>query len=221
MSCCCPHSRSAGKLFSIFARRYRKRFQKKGFEPSQKQLMEGLSQAGYEGASILEIGSGVGHIHQTLLEQGARQAMGIDLAPKMIEEAQQWANDRDLGDRTDYIEGDFVTMGNDNIEIADITVLDKVICCYPDADALVHKSLQKTGRIYAVTYPRKHMLTMIGEKIGIVVMWLIRSCFHPYVHDPEQIEAWITGQGFEKLYENKTLIWLTQVYVKSSASSAG
>ena len=218
MSCCCPHSRSAGKLFSIFARRYRKRFQKRGFEPSQNQLMEGISQAGYEGASILEIGSGVGHIHQTLLEQGAQRAMGVDLAPKMIEEAQLWARDRGLAECTDYIEGDFVTMDSDNIELADITVLDKVICCYPDADALVHKSLDKTGHIYAVTYPRKHLLTQIGEKIGIVVMWLIRSCFHPYVHDPEQIETWIKEQGFEKRYENKTLIWLTQVYVKAPAS---
>lgn len=131
MSCCCPHSRSAGKLFSIFARRYRKRFQKKGFEPSQKHLMEGIVQTGIQGASILEIGSGVGHIHQTLLEQGASQATGVDLAAMMIEEAQQWANDRGLGDRTHYIEDDFVTMGDDKTQVADITVLDKVICCYP------------------------------------------------------------------------------------------
>ncbi|MBE9516385.1 MAG: methyltransferase domain-containing protein [Proteobacteria bacterium] len=215
MSCCCPHSRSAGKLFSFFAHRYRKRFQKKGFEPSQKHLMEGITQAGFQQASILEIGSGVGHLHQSLLEQGAQQAAGIDLAPAMIEEAQQWADDRGLADRTTYIEGDFVTMEEGATLAADITILDKVICCYPDADALVHKSLQKTGRVYAVTYPRQHMLTKIGEKIGIFVMWLFRSCFHPYVHDPQQIEAWITSQGFEKQYESKTLIWLTQVYVKA------
>lgn len=216
MSCCCPHSQSAGKFFSFFARRYRKRFQKKGFEPSQKQLMEGIRQAGFQDASILEIGSGVGHLHQTLLEQGARKATGVDLAPNMIKEARQWAADRNLADRVSYIIDDFVTMDENLTQVADITVLDKVICCYPDANALVHKSLAKTRRVYAVTYPRKRLITRIGEKLAFAVMWLIRSSFRSYVHDPDMIEAWITEQGYNKLYENKTVIWLTQVYVKNT-----
>ena len=91
MNCCCPHSNSANRFFSFFAGRYRKRFEKRGFEPSQEQLMKGLEQAGYQDAKILEIGSGVGHLHQTLLERGAASAVGVDLASKMIEEARRWA----------------------------------------------------------------------------------------------------------------------------------
>lgn len=214
MACCCPHSQSAGRLFSFFARRYRKRFQKKGFEPSQKQLLQGIKQAGYKSASILEIGSGVGHLHQTLIEDGASSATGVDLAAKMIEEARRWAADRNIADKVNYINDDFVTLNDNSIENADITILDKVICCYPDADALVHKSLAKTVHVYAVTYPRKRFITLAGEKIGAAIMWLFRSCFRSYVHDPAQIESWITEQGYCKQYENKTFIWLTQVYSK-------
>ena len=134
MSCCCPHSNSANRFFSFFAGRYRRRFEKKGFEPSQKQLLEGLQQVGYRDCKILEIGSGVGHLHQTLLEQGATSAVGIDLASKMICEAQQWADERRLTDRTAYIEGDFMEIA-DTVKEADVTVLDKVVCCYPDAEA--------------------------------------------------------------------------------------
>jgi hypothetical protein len=39
MNCCCPHSRSASKFFSFFAGRHRKRFEKKGFEPSGMQVL--------------------------------------------------------------------------------------------------------------------------------------------------------------------------------------
>jgi len=85
-------------LFSFFARRYRKRFTRKGFEPSQKQLLAGLRQAGYGGKMVLEIGSGVGHLHQTLLEQGAQSAVGIDLASSMVEEAEAWAVERGLSE---------------------------------------------------------------------------------------------------------------------------
>ena len=69
MSCCCPHSKSGGRLFSFFARSYRRRFSKKGFEPSQEQLIRGLEKAGFANASLLEVGSGVGYMHQVLLEK--------------------------------------------------------------------------------------------------------------------------------------------------------
>lgn len=214
MSCCCPHSRSGGRVFSLFARNYRKRFSKKGFEPSQKQLLAGLQQAGYADASILEIGSGVGHFHLSLLEQGAKSAIGIDLAPKMIEEAQDWAKQRGLKKRVHYLQGDFMDI-LPQIDAAEVTVLDKVVCCYPDADGLVHRSLEKTQRVYALTYPRYRLSVRLAIGLGALLMKLIGSSFRPYAHHPDDIEGWIVAAGFEKHYQNTTFIWLTQVYVKS------
>jgi len=214
MSCCCPHSNSANRFFSFFAGRYRRRFEKKGFEPSQKQLLEGLEKAGYKDARILEIGSGVGHLHQTLLEQGAESATGIDLASKMICEAQKWADERGLADRTTYIEGDFMEI-TEAVMDADVTILDKVVCCYPDADGLVHKSLDRTNRVYALTYPRNRWYVRMVMGMTAWVMKIMRSDFRSYVHDPELIERWINDTGFNKVYQNNNLVWLTQVYVKS------
>ena len=213
MSCCCPHSRSGGRLFSFVARNYRKRFSKKGFEPSQTQLMTGLQQAGYEGASVLEIGSGVGHLHMSMLEQGAATATGIDLAPKMIEEAVDWSKQRGLAERVQYFQGDFMEI-LPQVTPAEVTVLDKVVCCYPDADGLVHRSLEKTLRVYALTYPRYRWSVRLAVGLGAILMKLIGSSFRPYAHNPAEIEAWITAEGFDKLYQNTTLIWLSQIYVK-------
>jgi magnesium-protoporphyrin O-methyltransferase len=215
MSSCCPHSRSAGRFFSFFAKRYRRRFEKKGFEKSQRQLLEGLEKAGFRDATLLEIGSGVGHLHQTLLERGAKAATGVDLAPRMLEEARRWAADRHLAERVRYVEGDFVTLGED-IPKADVTILDKVVCCYPDADAMVHRSLESTRRTYALTYPRDTWYTRFGEKLGRLLMWMLRSDFRSYVHDPKKIETWISEAGFAKRYENHTAVWLTQIYVKNA-----
>jgi SAM-dependent methyltransferase len=211
MNCCCPHSVSANRLFSFFARRYRKRFNRKGFEPSQKQLLTGLQQAGYGGKMVLEIGSGVGHLHQTLLEQGAQSAVGIDLASSMIEEAEAWAVERGLSDRTRYYQADFMNM-EEVLEAADVVILDKVVCCYPDADGLVHKSLSKTRQVYALTYPRDRWYVRAGIAFGAFLMKLIRSDFRPYLHDPIQVEQWITESGFKKIYVANTPIWLTQVF---------
>ena len=220
MTTCCPHARSASRLFSYFAGRYRKRLDKRGFEPSQEQLLKGLESAGYRDVEVLEIGCGAGHLHQTLLERGARSAVGVDLAPRMLAEARDRAAQRGLAERTQYVAGDFVVL-EDEIASSDVTLMDKVICCYPDADTLVHRSLEKTRRVYALTYPRKRWFVRLAMEAGALFLWLIRSDFRPYVHDPNQIEAWVSDSGFVKTFQETTAVWLTQVYVKSLGAKPG
>lgn len=213
MSCCCPHSKSGGRIFSFFARSYRRRFTKKGFEPSQVQLMSGLEQVGYQNSSLLEIGSGVGYLHQMLLEQGAKTAVGIDLSPDMLKEARDWANEKGLSDRIEYIQGDFIEL-LDQVNTADVTILDKVVCCYPDAELLVKSSVAKTSRVYALIYPRNRWFIKIAVEITAFALKLIRSDFRPYVHNPDNVESWIVDLGFKKAYQKNTIIWLTQIYTK-------
>jgi magnesium-protoporphyrin O-methyltransferase len=218
MNGCCPHARSAGRLFSLFAGRSKRRFARKGFEPSQRQLLVGLEQAGFSDAELLEVGCGVGHLHQTLLERGARSAVGIDLAPQMLREAERWARQRGLDQRVEYLEDDFVTMDRD-LRPADITLLDKVVCCYPDAAALVDRSLSKTRRVYALTLPRDRRTTRVGAVLAAWIFKLLGSDFRPYVHDPPGIEGRIRRAGFEKIFEDQTTLWLSQVYLREARST--
>lgn len=213
MNCCCPHSTAASRLFSRFARRYRKRYLKKGLEPSQQQLLDGLKLAGIDGAGILEIGSGVGYLHQHLLEQGAQKAVGVDLSEGMLEEARALAAHRGLASRTDYRAGDFMELA-ETLDTTDIVLLDKVVCCYPDAEGLVKRSLVKARRVYALTYPRDRWYVRLGSALGGVGMWLLRSDFRSYVHSPARIRTWIAQAGFRTLYANHTIIWQTEVYVR-------
>lgn len=213
MSCCCPHSKSGGRLFSFFARSYRRRFSKKGFEPSQQQLIQGLTEADYKDASLLEVGSGVGYLHQILLQRGARNAVGIDLAQDMLKEAQSWADEKGLTDRVQYIQGDFIEL-LDQVEPADITILDKVVCCYPHAKLLIKSSTVKTNRVYALTYPRNRWFIRITIEVMAFIFKLSGSDFRAFVHNPDDVERWIRESGFKKVYQDKTFLWLTQVYQK-------
>lgn len=213
MSCCCPHSKSGGRIFSFFARSYRRRFANKGFEPSQKQLIHGLKEAGYQDASLLEVGSGVGYMHQILLERGAKNAVGIDLAPDMLKEAQVWADEKGLTDRVQYIQGDFIEL-LDQVDSAEVTILDKVVCCYPHAKLLLNSSTAKTNRVYALTYPRNRWFIGAAMEVMAFFLKLVGSNFRAYLHNPSDIERWILDAGFKKSYQAKTFIWLTQVYQK-------
>lgn len=214
MSCCCAPTSGIGKFFGHFARRYRRRYARRGFEPAQRQLVEGLRQTGFAGATLLEIGCGVGYLHQQLLREGAARALGVDISEDMLAQARALAREAGLTERTEYRAGDFVDLA-DSLGSADVALLDKVVCCYPDAEALVARSVSKTRRVYALTYPRDRRLNRAGARALNFFLWLLRSGYRTYIHDPRRIERWIADAGFKKHYENRTLLWLTQVYVRA------
>lgn len=216
MTCCCLHNVDTGRFFSRFARRYRRRYLRKGFEPSQQQLLAGLRAAGVRDATLLEIGCGVGVLHQSLFEEGAARAVGIDLSERMIDEARTLARERGLDGRIDYRVGDFADLA-DRVEPADVTILDKVICCYPDAETLIERSLARTRRVYAYTIPRNRWFIRSVAAVGAGLLRMIGSQFRSYVHDPARIEAAVRAKGFRRAYENQTAIWLTRVYTRAAA----
>ena len=118
---------------------------------------------GIDGHTLLEVGCGVGVLHQTLLERGASTATGIDLAPRMLQFAESRAKERELEQRTQYRLGDFVEM-SETLDSVDVTVLDKVVCCYPTPKELIRAALDCTSCVIALTYPRKHLLGEIDRK---------------------------------------------------------
>lgn len=212
MLCCNAQTAATERFFSRLAGLSRWRYRLLGPEKSQKQLLAALQEAGLGGATVLEIGCGVGYLHQRLLmTHAAASAVGIDLSEGMLVAARKLSIEMGLGARTHYVQGDFVELAS-TLADADATILDKVVCCYADAESLVKRSLAKTKRLYALTYPRNRGLTRAGVTVMAALLRLMRVDFRNYIHDPLMIERWITADGFCKQYENKTPVWLTQVY---------
>lgn len=209
MDCC--STRGTNKFFSRWSKTYLKRFRKKGLAKEQQYLVEGITQHPITSKTILEIGSGVGALHLSLLERGAASAVGIDLAEGMIEKAIQLAREMGLEERAKYIVGDFVAL-NGEIPSSDITILDKVVCCYEDVDMLLQKSIAKTKEYYALSFPRDFLPVKIIFKTQIFTGKFLRFSFRPYWHDWETICRKITLFGFDQIYDNKTIVWTIRVY---------
>ncbi|MCG3121362.1 MAG: hypothetical protein ALAOOOJD_04427 [bacterium] len=219
MSCCCVPTGAAAagtnEFFNTQARRYKKYFQKKGLHKEQKLLVDGIRRSGMQDAEILEIGCGVGGLHLSLLKAGAAKATGFDISEQMIATAQALATAMGLQERTQYWHGDFVAL-HEKAPNVEVTVLDKVICCYPDALELISRSTAKTRRLYAVSYPRPSVFVRWGFRSLKVLLKLLRETFHPYYHEPQQIQRWIVENGFAKVYEKTTTIWLIQVFQRKT-----
>jgi SAM-dependent methyltransferase len=213
MACCSLPSADTSRFFSRLARLYRWRFRLFGFEKTQRQLLAGIRQHGLADANLLEIGCGAGHLHQALLQAGARQAVGVDLSARLLEEARREALQAGLAARTDYRQGDFVALA-DEIAPADIAILDKVVCCYPDPERLLAAALDRTRRVLALTYPRDRLLTRSGVALMAALLRLTGCRFRPYVHDPASIEHWIRRAGFRRHCRSTTFAWLTEIHLR-------
>jgi magnesium-protoporphyrin O-methyltransferase len=211
-SCCsAPNTQGTNKFFTKNASRYIKQFRKKGLAKEQQRLVEGILQTSIEDKTVLEIGCGVGGLHLTMLKHGAKSATGIDISEGMLEGAKQLSKELGMDAQTNYILGDFV-QANGDIHPADITVLDKVVCCYENLDALLSKSLGHTKHIFALSYPRQTFIVRLSFQILILLGTVLKWSFRPYWHDWNKMRSTIELNGFRERYRNKTMMWSVYVF---------
>jgi tRNA1(Val) A37 N6-methylase TrmN6 len=208
----CPHCVGAEEFFdSKEARRDLKRYRAKGPMKTAQMLLAALKAADVTGKRLLDIGGGVGALQHELLAAGAASAVDIDGSTAYIAAAQEEADRVGTRDRVEYHHGDFLDVAP-NLERAEIVTLDRVLCCYPDVDALVRGSTELANEFYGVVYPRRSIAAKAFVRIGNAFLRLKGNAFRAFVHDPKHVDSLVRGAGFEPRYEGKTLVWHVVLY---------
>jgi 2-polyprenyl-3-methyl-5-hydroxy-6-metoxy-1,4-benzoquinol methylase len=212
--CCCatnPSKEGTSNYFSKYSDKYMRKFRKIGLESVQKMLLEGVRTEQVRDKEILDIGCGVGALHLTLLKEGAARATGVDISEGMIDHAKTFSTDLGVAERAAYVVGDFVDVA-ETIRESDVTLLDKLVCCYEDVDALVKASTAKTKNLYALSHPRQNFFTEVVFKSHIALARLFQWKFRPFWHDWKQLKENIQNLGFELVYSNATPMWQVLVF---------
>ena len=206
-------------FFTRQAPRIARRYRRRGPEPVQRKLLAGLTAAGVTGASILEIGCGTGELQRRVLAAGAANAVGIDIASGMIDQARAAAARTGVAPRTTFLVGDAVERAAE-LPPAAVVLLDKVLCCYPEIDTLLAVSMERAQRLYAVVVPRPHWLVAAAWRLGIALFKLLRSSFHPYYHDWQRTAATIEASGFRRIFAASTLAWEAWIFRRHAVTRA-
>src|SRR4029453_15287431 len=108
-----------------------RKYRKKGPIPSTRTLIEALKAEGVEGATLLDVGGGIGAIQHELLDAGIARATSVDASAPYLVAAREESDRRGHGGRVTYRHGDFVELA-ESVPPADIVTLDRVINVYPD-----------------------------------------------------------------------------------------
>lgn len=208
-SCC--YADEYGDLFSDrAARRTARRFVRKGLQGSSRRLADAVAATGIDGATILEVGGGVGDLHADLLGRSAASATNVELSPNWEPAAERLMNELDLVDRVQRRVGDFVDAAEE-LPDADIVVLHRVICCYPDWRAMLAASIRKARRVVGITVPVDHRASRVAVRVENALLRLQRRSFRAYVHPTSGILAALEAGGFDVVADHRGLVWHTIV----------
>ena len=218
---CCSHCRDAGDFFNLkTARRELRHFKKRGPIKSTRLLVDALKSRDIRNAYLLDIGGGVGIIQHELFGRGIAGATQVDASMAYIEVSGEEAKVNGYGDRVNYRFGDFVDLAPELSE-ADITTLDRVICCYPDMPELVRQSTSKTRCWYGAVYPVDRWYTRWGVRVVNLYFKLTGSDFRVYVHSEAEIDRIIREAEFKQQQHTRTLIWNITLYERTTKSGLG
>lgn len=189
----------------------RDEYHRKGPDRTTRMLLELIRPDEIEGSTLLDIGGGIGVIDHELLRAGASRAVLVDASPAYLDVARAEARSAALLDRLDFVDGDFVRRAPE-IETADIVTLHRVVCCYPDANALVGLSAARARRVYGLVLPKDRWLTRSALRLLNVTMWIRRKAYRAYVHPNARVDALAAAHGLVPRAETGTFIWRVVVY---------
>lgn len=188
-----------------------KRYRKKGPDPTTAFLIQSVKDLGLTGASLLDIGAGIGAVHHALIPDTCDAVTHVDLSASYLKTAKQETERLRHQDRVRFIHGDLVANASE-IPVSDIVVLDRVVCCYPDYDKLLGEAITKSHRILALSYPRDTWIVRFEFVLDNARRVFTGDPFRAYVHPVALMEGLITNAGFERVARRDSFFWRTSVY---------
>ena len=196
-----------------------KGYLKRGLDEPERVSVRALKERGIAGASLLEVGGGVGSLHLELIKEGAAGAVGYEVSPASIDGAKDLAERMGLRDSVEYHLGDFVDLAP-QAEPADIVLLNKVVCCYPNMPSLMAASGGRANRLCGLVYPRRTWWSRAGVRLANLFLAATRQRFRIFVHRPEELSATLASQGLVSVFRRGTYFlnfWQVELFERRSA----
>jgi SAM-dependent methyltransferase len=206
MAGCCPSGDYHRFFNQRFAGRLTRRYRKRGLDQTARKMVEFLQEVGIQGSSVLEIGGGVGEVEVELLKAGAARATNLELSPAYQDEARQLAAQAGVQERIDWRLHD-LAQDPGAVAPADLVILHRVVCCYPDYQRLLAAAADHARRALVFSYPLSDALSHAFYAVFNLVMRLTRSGFRGFAHPPGAMLGVLEDHGLRRTFQHRDRIW--------------
>lgn len=183
-----------------------KRYRKRGLDKPAQRMVEFLERRGIEGATVLEVGGGVGEIQIELLKRGAARTVNLELSSGYDQEAERLLREAGLEERAERRLHD-IAAEPDAIEPADVVVLHRVVCCYPDYERLLGAAAEHARRLIVFSYPPHNAVSRVFVAAENLIFRLLRKEFRTFAHPPAGMLAVLADRGFRGTFAHHGLVW--------------
>lgn len=206
MSGCCDPSGYSAVFGGRFPRAQQRRYRRRGIDRTARRMVDFLDAHGLDGANVLEIGGGVGDVQLELLRRGAGRATNLELVEEYDVAAAELAAEAGVADRMDRRIVDIAT-DPDAVDPADVVVLHRVVCCYPDHERLLRSAADHARRLLVFSYPRQHLLIRAAVGAENLQRRLTGNTFRAFTHPPQDMMRVLHDAGLRTSYEHRGPVW--------------
>src|SRR3954447_20614435 len=204
-SCC--NTKGCDDFFDQrFARRMANRYRRRGLDRTARRMVAFLEERGLEGATVLEVGGGVGEIQLELLKRGATHTLNLELSASYDEEARRLLREAGFEGRVERRLTDIAAQP-DEVGPADVVVLNRVVCCYPDYERLLTAVADHARRLVVFSYPPRNLASRALIGFENLVSRLRGREFRAFTHPPAAMLAVLEPRGFRRAFAHRALVW--------------
>ena len=215
MTCCSSQCAAATFFSSRIAESDLRRYQRRGPDASTRMILSELRGWPLKGLHLLDVGAGVGVIAAELAASGVASATLSEASPSYLEVARRNVGSRYSANPPQFIHGDFAASAA-SLPEADIVTLDRVVCCYPDVEALLRAAAGRARRLLAFSYPRDRWYMRFAMGAESFFLWLGRSPFRVFVHSPQRMASILEAAGLVRAAHQETILWSADLYRRPS-----
>jgi len=211
MVCCAGYCAAEAQFNHKVAERDLRRYRRRGPDATTRLMLAELRRWPLEGRRLLDVGGGIGVISKELAGTGIASATIVEASPAYLEVARREAGSQYGSRPTQFILGDFAVIAG-TLPDADVVTLDRVVCCYPDAEALLQQAAERARQLLAFTYPQDRWY--VRTLIVLENLWLRLTGkeFRAFVHATERMGAMLEAAGLVRATRRETLVWTLDLY---------
>lgn len=216
MVCCTRYCAAEAQFDRRVAERDLRRYRQRGADVITKLMLRELRRWPLEGGDLLDVGGGIGVISMELASSGVATATVVDASPAYLGVARNEVGSRYGSRSTQFLLGDFARIAA-TLKDADVVTLDRVVCCYPDAEALLRGAAARARRLLAFTYPRDRWYTRTATALENFWRRLRGKSFRTFVHRPQRMSAVLEAAGLVRAARHETRIWAMELFHRRGA----